>query len=110
MCRARTGRDLEKSGPRAGGLAQVLEAVGQVELGAQARIDVLAFGELGASVGVVAFDHELASLVEENLRRGLVGGGRIGSRVAAGTKENERERRKPEGTHDEGPRAPFRGT
>ena len=65
-------RDLEVGAPRARELAGVLQAVGQVELGADRGIEALALGELGAGLGELAGGGERAGVVEEGLGRGLL--------------------------------------
>ncbi len=55
--------------PGAGELALLLEAAGQIELGAHGRIEAQAGLELGAGVGVAVGLHQRHRLVEEGLRR-----------------------------------------
>jgi hypothetical protein len=93
--RGRRGGLLE-AGPRAGGAAAALVAVGEPQQRADARIEPLALGELRARFGEVALLDERSSALEERLRRCLLVGlfvvGACGRR-GEGRRERARQRR-----------------
>src|SRR5260221_4078803 len=60
---------LLEQGPSAGGLADALVAVGQMQLGAQRLLQRLAGLQLSAAIGVVAGRDERHAVIEERLSR-----------------------------------------